>query len=99
MINLGNKLKTLRLQHNMSLKDVADRIGISKSIISAYENSARYPSYETLIKLAHLFHVTTDYLLGVEQKNQLDLSGLTTAEKTVITQLIRVMQQKHETFE
>ena len=44
-------------------------------------------------------HVSTDYLLGIEQKNQLDLSGLTKAERTAITQLIKVMQQKQEPFE
>ncbi len=99
MINFSSKLKTLRIQHNMTQKDVADRIGVSRAIVASYENGSRRPSYEMLIKLAHLFHVSTDYLLGIEQKNQLDLSGLTKAERTAITQLIKVMQQKQEPFE
>ena len=99
MINLGNKLKTLRIQRQMTLKDVACRVGVSKSIVSAYENGSRRPSYEMLIKLARLFNVTTDYLLGLEQKKQLDLSGLTIAQQESLYNLVSVMRQPYETVE
>ncbi|MBQ5683006.1 MAG: helix-turn-helix transcriptional regulator [Peptococcaceae bacterium] len=99
MINLGNKLKTLRIQRQMTLKDVACRVGVSKSIISAYENGSRRPSYEMLIKLARLFDVTTDYLLGLEQKKQLDLSGLTIAQQESLYNLVSVMRQPYEPVE
>ena len=99
MINLGNKLKTLRIQRQMTLKDVACRVGVSKSIISAYENGSRRPSYEMLIKLARLFDVTTDYLLGLEQKKQLDLSGLTIAQQESLYNLVSTMRQPYEPVE
>lgn len=99
MINLGNKLKTLRIQRQMTLKDVACRVGVSKSIVSAYENGSRRPSYEMLIKLARLFDVTTDYLLGLEQKKQLDLSGLTIAQQESLYNLVSVMRQPYEPVE
>ena len=99
MINLGNKLKTLRIQRQMTLKDVACRVGVSKSIVSAYENGSRRPSYEMLIKLARLFNVTTDYLLGLEQKKQLDLSGLTIAQQESLYNLVSVMRQPYEPIE
>ena len=99
MINLSNKLKTLRIQRQMTLKDVACRVGVSKSIISAYENGSRRPSYEMLIKLARLFDVTTDYLLGLEQKKQLDLSGLTIAQQESLYNLVSVMRQPYEPVE
>ena len=99
MINLGNKLKTLRIQRQMTLKDVACRVGVSKSIVSAYENGSRRPSYEMLIKLARLFDVTTDYLLGLEQKKQLDLSGLTIAQQESLYNLVSTMRQPYEPVE
>ena len=99
MINLGNKLKTLRIQRQMTLKDVACRVGVSKSIVSAYENGSRRPSYEMLIKLARLFDVTTDYLLGLEQQKQLDLSGLTIAQQESLYNLVSVMRQPYEPVE
>ena len=83
----------------MTLKDVACRVGVSKSIISAYENGSRRPSYEMLIKLARLFNVTTDYLLGLEQKKQLDLSGLTIAQQESLYNLVSVMRQPYEPVE
>ena len=52
-----------------------------------------------LIKLARLFDVTTDYLLGLEQKKQLDLSGLTIAQQESLYNLVSVMRQPYEPVE
>ena len=38
--------------------------------------AVRYPSYEALIKLARIFHVSTDYLLGITDKRNVDVTGL-----------------------
>ena len=99
MVNLSTKLKTLRQQHNLTQSELANKIGTSKSVICAYENGSRRPSFEVLVKLALLFNVTSDYLLGIEQKSSIDLSGLTLAERLAVQQLIHAMQQKHETLE
>ena len=45
MINLGNIIKSLRLQKNWSQDDLAKRIGVKKSSVSAYENDLRLPSF------------------------------------------------------
>lgn len=50
------------------------------------------PSYEALISIARIFKVSTDYLLGVENKNCLDLSGLTSSEISAIKKLVKTMQ-------
>ena len=92
MINFGNRLKKLRTQNNMSQAQLGDRLGLSKSLISAYENGIRMPSYESLISLSRLFKVSTDYLLGVENTNVLDLSGLTEQEAVAIKNLVKAMQ-------
>lgn len=59
------KLKSLRTEYNMSQTDLAKLLGVSRSCISSYENKQRSPDQETLIKIASLFNVSTDYLLGV----------------------------------
>ena len=99
MVNLGNKIKTLRLQNNMTQLELAQKLSVSKSMVCAYENGFRRPSFESLIRIANLFNVTTDYLLGVEQKTSVDLSGLTTDERTALLQLIQAMRQKRERLE
>ena len=77
MVEFGNTLKTLRLQNNFTQAQLAQRLGVTKSVISAYETGLRMPSYDVLISISQIFKVTTDYLLGLEKKQGLDLSGLT----------------------
>ena len=55
LVNIGEKLKTLSLNKNLTKKQIVDRIGLAISAISSYESGMRYPSYETLIKLARIF--------------------------------------------
>lgn len=94
MTNLGNIIKSLRLQRNWSQEELARRVGVKKSSISAYENDTRQPSYDVLIDLAKTFDVSTDYLLEMENDHILDLSGLSEQEVRAIKQLIRTMKYK-----
>ena len=75
-MDFGGRLKELRKQHGMTQQQLADRIGVTKSVISFYELKERAPSPEILIKLAYIFHVSTDYLLGIEKARTIDVSGL-----------------------
>lgn len=62
----NKRLKALRSQTNYSQEDVGKLIGISRTTYASYEQGHREPDNATLIKLAKLFNVTADYLLGVE---------------------------------
>lgn len=92
MVDFGNKIKTLRLQHNLTQEQLASRLSLTKSVISAYETGLRMPSYETLISISRVFKVTTDYLLGLERKQEVDLSGLTDDEIIALLNLIKAMK-------
>jgi transcriptional regulator with XRE-family HTH domain len=63
MVNIGNRLRELRLKRNLSQEEVARHIGITRSAYSHYEINNRQPVYETLIKLADFFNVSIDYIL------------------------------------
>ena len=92
MVDFGNALKTLRLREDMTQAQLAQKLSLTKSVISAYETGLRLPSYEVLIQIAKIFNVTTDYLLGLERKYELDLSGLTQAEIDALLNLIKAMK-------
>lgn len=92
MVDFGSNLKELRLKHKMTQKELADKIGVTKSVISYYELQERSPSPEILIKLSRIFHVTTDYLLGIEHKHTIDVSNLSSEQLTVIEQLIKLFE-------
>lgn len=93
MVDFGNTLKTLRLKKNMTQAQLAQKLGLTKSVISAYETGLRMPSYDILIHISQIFHVSTDYLLGVEQKQQIDLSGISQEEVDALLHLIKAMKR------
>lgn len=93
MVDLGSVLKKLRLKENMTQAQLAQKLGLTKSVISAYETGLRLPSYDILIHIAKIFNVSTDYLLGLENKREIDLSGLTENEITALLELIKAMKK------
>lgn len=94
MVDFGNRLKELRLQAGLTQKQLAERIGVTKSVISFYELRERTPSPDILIKLSNVFHVTTDYLLGIERERVLDISDLTAEQIEVIETMINTLRRK-----
>lgn len=63
----STRLKQLREEKNILQKTIADTIGVSQPTYTLYENGKREPNFETLLKIAKYFNVTTDYLLGASE--------------------------------
>lgn len=59
-----NRIKNLRLENGLSLRELASELNISYSSLGKYERGEQEPSFETLEKISERFHVTADYLLG-----------------------------------
>ena len=64
--NFKNKLKELRLEKNIGQVELSKAIGVSKGIISLWENGLREPNMYSLIALAKFFNVSIDELVGLE---------------------------------
>ena len=94
MVNLGEKLRTLRLEKHMTQTEMAQRIGVSKAMISSYELEQRQPSYGILIKFAAFYGVTTDFLFGLEKGRTIKIDGLTEREIEAVINMIEVLQHK-----
>ena len=94
MVDFGEKVKKLRHEKDLTQQQLAELLGVAVSAISSYESGNRYPSYEVLISLARIFHVSTDYLLGLEKLKTIDVSGLDDNEVKVILQMIDVLREK-----
>ena len=97
IIELGERLKALRTENHLRQDQVARLVNVEKS--SMYETGMRQPSYTTLVRLADVFNVTTDYLLGRTNSSPVDLSGLTAAEAAMINQLVTAMTEKNKELE
>ena len=88
MVDFGIRLKTLREAKKLNQSQLAERMGVTKSMISAYENSIRMPSYGVLIRFAGLFGVSVDSLLGVDRSEVINVSGLTERQREIVAELI-----------
>lgn len=70
-------IRELRIQRGMTQVDLAKRLGVSKSVVSSYENGVHLPPYDILIRLSALFGVSCDYLLGMSDTPYISVDGLT----------------------
>ena len=80
IMGLSDRLKELRQKRNLSQKDVATYLSLSPSIISGYETGERTPSASIILRLADLYHCSTDYILGkstIDTSSYIDVNGLT----------------------
>lgn len=66
MIQIGQRLRELRLKNNLKQDDIIKRFSLSSGRYSQYETGKRRPDYELLMALADFYHVSIDYLLGHE---------------------------------
>ena len=95
MVDFGSRLKNLRTQSGLTQKQLGDKLQVTKSVISYYELQERCPSPEILIKLASIFHVSTDYLLGLESSQTLTASGLTNEDIQLLQHIVTVLRNKN----
>ena len=68
-------IKDIRTRKNLTQADVANALGVSSVVYSRYETGSRQPSIEVLIKMADIFGVTVDYLLGRQDIEDSTLSS------------------------
>lgn len=61
---LGNRIRNLREDHDLTQKELSLMIGLTPKMISFYENNQRTPPLDILLKLAKIFEVSVDYLIG-----------------------------------
>lgn len=80
--------KELRESKHLTQSQLAERLWVKKSIISAYETDARPPSLDMLIKYAKEFNVSTDYLLGIDSTKTVKTDGLTETQINIVNILI-----------
>ena len=86
--DFGTILKQLRKSHNLTQDKFGLHVGLSKAVVSKYENGMGYPTFDMLIQIADYFGVTTDYLLGVSKGKTIDVSNLNETQIEAIQRII-----------
>ncbi len=90
---LNENIKRLRLARGLNQVEFAKAMGVSKQCISNWENDNVMPSIEMLVRIADFFNVSTDYVLGRNEKTYIDVSGLTDEQISHISLIVSDMSK------
>lgn len=88
IFDFGYRLRALRESKNLTQAQVARRLNLSKTTISGYENNVKTPSLEVLLQLSILYGVSSDYILGLEDRTMLFIDGLTDRQQEILRILL-----------
>ena len=88
MVLIGARIKELRTKYKYTQTELAEKLGVTKSTIAAYENDTRLPSYYVLIKMADVFKVSVDSILLNRSETLIDISGLSPEQISILEALI-----------
>lgn len=91
---IADKIKSLRENQNKTQSELAKQLGITRSSVNAWEMGISVPSTQYVVELAHIFNVSTDYLLGVDTTSSISISGLTEKDVEIINTLILHLKSK-----
>ena len=72
----SERIKALRVSRCMNQVEFAKKLGVTKQSVSNWENNNIQPSIDMLVKIANTFSVSADYLLGLDERQMLDVTGL-----------------------
>jgi transcriptional regulator with XRE-family HTH domain len=102
LLQLGERIRTLREEYRYQQKEIAEKLGVSPQAFSNYENGKREPDLLTVLRLAKLFNVSVDYLLGLtplKNRESIDLKDehlqliYEIKENEELTELIKVCKE------
>lgn len=91
MMYFSVRLRELRKAKRLTQKELAQRVGVTRGMVSAMESDMRYPSYPVLIRLAAVLGTTTDYLLCVDGKRMIDISSLSDREAAAVHEMVSLL--------
>ena len=83
----ADRIKALREARGWTLAELARKMNMTRNGINSWEQGLSMPSPPSLVDLARLFSVSTDYLLGVENYSAVNVTGLNEADVALLAQL------------
>ncbi len=88
------RIKELRLSTGLNQVDFAKKLNVTKQSVSNWENGNIQPSIDMLVKIATVFSVSADYLLGLDVRSTIDVSNLTEKQKSHIQSIVDDIRNK-----
>ena len=92
---VADRIKALREQKGLTQTDLSNQLGITRSSVNAWEMGISVPSTQYIVELAHIFKVSTDYLLCVDTSATISVAGLTEKDIQLVHSLISHLKEKN----
>ena len=91
----AERIKALREARGWTQAELARRLSITRNGVNSWEQGLSMPSPTCLVDLAKLFSVSTDYLLGVERLETVNVTGLNEEDIALLAQLADRLRNSH----
>ena len=91
----SERIKTLRETRGWTQAELARRLNITRNGVNSWEQGLSMPSPACLVDLAKLFSVSTDYLLGVERLETVNVTGLNEEDVAILARLADRLRENH----
>ena len=95
LYDMCERIKRLREQRSMTQSALPKRLGLTRASINGWEMGISLPSTQSLVELADIFEVSTDYLLGINSSASVSVAGLTDKDVEVVCALIAHLKDKN----
>ena len=89
-----DRIKVLREDTGMSQSELARKLDVTRSSVNAWEMGLSTPTTHYIVEMAKLFHVSSDYLLGLTSEKTLVLDEYSYTEIELIYNLLRYFDEK-----
>lgn len=93
---IADKIRELRELNGQTQNYVAKQLGVTRAAVNSWEMGLSIPSTMFIVALANLFAVSTDYILGLEHKAMLDISGLDSDSVKILNDMVQYMRDRQK---
>lgn len=91
VLPIAERIKTLRTRSMMTQTDLANKLGVTRSSVNAWEMGISVPTTDKIVEIALLYGATTDYIFGLEERQMVDLSNVSPNIKDIPSELVRYL--------
>lgn len=90
---IAERIKELRTARGWTQAELARRLNMTRNGVNSWEQGLSMPSPAFLVDLARVFSVSTDYLLGLQRLDSIDVTGLTERDVAILTELAQRLRE------
>lgn len=97
ILKIADRIKDLRETKGLTQAEFARFLGVSRASVNAWEMGISTPTVDRIVDIAQFFHVSTDYLFGIENQIFIDISSLNQDEKELVNRLLLYFDKSNPT--